>query len=172
MHAAACGLFLALALSAGLSDLRWRRLPNWLTVTGTAAALVVRAGLGPDRLLDGILGMAMALLVGLGCFAIRALGAGDAKLIAAFGAWFGLPSLAPAFVAMTGGGALLALAWSVRHRILRATLASTASMLGGALQGEAVRPIVGGTSVGRLPYGVGISAGAVFWWIWTGCGIP
>jgi prepilin signal peptidase PulO-like enzyme (type II secretory pathway) len=103
----------------------------------------------------------------------RTLGAGDAKFMAAVGAWAGLSRLPMAFLAMLGVGALTALAWSWRKRVLRATLASTATMVGGALHGtSAGTPWVGQTDVGRFPYGVGLGLGAIIWWLWTGCRLP
>jgi len=171
MRLLACGLFLSLALAAGVLDLRTRRIPNWLTVAGALTGLGLAASVGAERTIQSAMGLGAALLVGLTLFQLRALGAGDAKLLAAFGAWFGLRGLPAAFLAMTAGGAILALLWALRHGVLRGTLASTGAMLGGALQeGRRVRPWVGDTPVGKFPYGLGLGAGAAVWWLWTGCG--
>jgi len=171
MRILACGLFLGLALAAGAFDLRSRRIPNWLTMAGALAGVGLAAAGGSERAIQSALGLGVALVVGLVLFQLRAVGAGDAKLLAAFGAWFGLRGLPAAFLAMTAGGAILALLWALRHGVLRGTLASTGAMLGGALQdGSRVRPWVGDTAVGKFPYGLGLGAGAAAWWLWTGCG--
>ena len=171
MHILACALFLSLALAAGVLDLRNRRIPNWLTVAGAVTALGLAASVGAERTIQSAMGLGVALLVGLTLFQLGALGAGDAKLLAAFGAWFGLRGLPAAFLAMTAGGAILALLWALRHGVLRGTLASTGALLSGALQeGRRVRPWVGDTTVGKFPYGLGLGAGAAVWWLWTGCG--
>jgi Flp pilus assembly protein protease CpaA len=167
VHILSCGLFLSLALIAGVVDLRTRQIPNWLTVSGALAGLGLAALAGRDPLLQSILGFTVSLLIGFLLFQLRALGAGDAKLLAAFGAWFGLRNLPEAFVAMLGGGALLALFWAWKRGVLRGTLVSTGSILQGGLK---VRPWIGDTAAGKFPYGVGLGMGAVAWWLWTGCG--
>lgn len=163
------GLFLSLALAAGFLDLRFRRIPNWLTVSGAAVGMLVSVGLGAGQALASVLGCVAALALGLVLFRIGALGAGDGKLIAAFGAWFGLRNLPAALMAMAAGGALLALVWALYHGVLKGTLASTGAIVGTAVQeGRLVRPWVGDLAVGKFPYGLGLSAGAAAWWLWTG----
>ena len=173
MHLLNCGLFLGFALAAALADLRFRRIPNWLNMAGAGLGMLV-SGLGPSgNWGQSGLGLAVALAIGLVLYLIKALGAGDAKLMAAFGAWFGLARLPAAFVAMMAGGALLAVLWALRRRVLRKTLVSTGAMLASAISGaDLMRPQVGDTPSGKFPYGIGLSAGAAVWWLWTGCGIP
>ncbi|HEX4488010.1 MAG TPA: A24 family peptidase [Terriglobales bacterium] len=79
-----------LALAAGYTDWRWRRIPNWLTVPG----LVV--GIGANAFTQGWTGVKSSLLgVGLGLalllplVLVRSLGAGDWKLAGALGAFVG-----------------------------------------------------------------------------------
>ncbi len=81
---------LAIAAIAAACDLRWRRIPNLLTF-GTALA-----GLAYHLLLNGVSGLgqsAAGWLVGAAIFivpfALRGLGGGDVKLLAALGAWVG-----------------------------------------------------------------------------------
>jgi Flp pilus assembly protein protease CpaA len=47
--------FVAVMVLAAILDLRSRRIPNALTVTGVAAALILRAPLGWEALADGAL---------------------------------------------------------------------------------------------------------------------
>ena len=171
MHVLTCGLFLGLALTAGVYDLRFRRIPNWLNLTGATAGVAVM-GLVGSGWAQSVLGLVAALIVGFLLFQARTIGAGDAKLMAAFGAWFGLTRLPVAFVAMLAGGALVAVVWAIRNRVLRKTFLSTGAMLASTLHtGTRLRPIVGDTALGKFPYGIGLSAGAAAWWLWIGCGV-
>jgi prepilin peptidase CpaA len=161
------------ALAAGALDYRSRRIPNWLTVSGAVAGLFLSALGGTPHFIMALQGFGAALGVGLALYFFRTLGAGDAKFMAAIGAWAGLSRLPMAFLFMLGAGAIAALAWSWRKRVLRATLASTATMVGGAIHGtSASSPWVGQTESGRFPYGVGLGLGAIVWWLSTGCRLP
>jgi prepilin peptidase CpaA len=85
-------------LAAAVFDVRYRRIPNWLTVGGVVLGIAINAVIGPP--LAGIgfalagLGVAFGIYVLL--YALRAMGAGDVKLMAAVGAlvgwerWFGI----------------------------------------------------------------------------------
>jgi prepilin peptidase CpaA len=81
---------LVFTLYAGWIDWRTRRIPNWLTVPGLCIGIAANAALGEwqgaARALEGA-GLAMVLL--LPFVLIRALGAGDWKLMAAVGALLG-----------------------------------------------------------------------------------
>lgn len=81
----------ALAWMAVLSayDIRQRRLPNWLTVSGFAVVMLVAAGLGHSRAAAvGAVLLAVVYLV-VHCAAPAAMGAGDVKLALGLGALTG-----------------------------------------------------------------------------------
>ncbi|MFK0297997.1 prepilin peptidase [Brevundimonas sp. NPDC090276] len=145
------GVMPVLVIVAGLHDLTTMKIPNWLSgllVLGFfPAALAV--GL-PLSVVGWSVGAAVvALFVGAGLFALRWLGGGDAKLMAAVTLWLGLSGLAPflLFTAMAGGGLCLLLLLARAH-----------------LQVYAVNGPIWVTRLmepkGDVPYGVAIAIGA------------
>ncbi len=121
------GAVLAAALiAASVIDLRTLRLPDWITVplagAGVAAAHVLAWDDGLQRLLAAAAGFLALALVRDIYFRWRArhgLGLGDAKLMAAAGAWTGLAAL-PSVLLWACALALLAIAASGR-RVTSAT---------------------------------------------------
>jgi len=82
------------ALAAGVTDLRWRRIPNWLTIPAIPGAIAmhgIAAGWPGAKL--SLLGTAVGLGLLLPFVLIRSLGAGDWKLVGALGAFFGTQRL-------------------------------------------------------------------------------
>lgn len=79
-----------LAAAAGWTDLRSRRIPNWLTVSGFVVGVAVHCFL--ERWV-GLKASLLGALVGLGLLLpfvlLRSLGAGDWKLAGALGAFTG-----------------------------------------------------------------------------------
>jgi prepilin peptidase CpaA len=83
-------LTLALTVSAALLDWRSRRIPNWLTVPGFLLGIALHAVLnGTHGLRFALAGSGLALILLLPLVALRALGAGDWKLMGAVGAFLG-----------------------------------------------------------------------------------
>jgi len=82
------------ALTAGVTDLRWRKIPNWLTYTAIPVAIILHtiAGGWPGAKLS-LLGAALGLGLLLPFVLIRSLGGGDWKLVGGLGAFFGAPRL-------------------------------------------------------------------------------
>ena len=83
-------LSLTLTISAALLDWRSRRIPNWLTVPSLLVGIAVHALLrGWQGALFSLKGAGLALILLLPLVLLRALGAGDWKLMAAVGAFLG-----------------------------------------------------------------------------------
>jgi prepilin peptidase CpaA len=79
-----------LAATAGFTDLRWRRIPNWLTVPGWLLGIVMHSiDTGWRGTRESLLGSGLGLLVLLPFVLVRSLGAGDWKLVGAIGAFLG-----------------------------------------------------------------------------------
>jgi prepilin peptidase CpaA len=111
-----------LAIVASVADLRTRKLPNRLTFGAAAAGLLfalVRAGLPGLGWSAG--GWLVAVLLFLPFFALRGLGAGDVKLLGAFGAWLG-PQNAIYLALFTGlaGGVMALVVVLLRGYLLKA----------------------------------------------------
>jgi len=101
-------LFWAGVLSAGLWDLRARRVPNTLNGAFALVGLLVALGAGGfSGLLHGLLGIAAGFALILVPFALRLYRGGDAKLVMAMGAWLGPAGIGWTFLfGMVAGGIL------------------------------------------------------------------
>ena len=107
-------LFLmAMLLRLGVIDLQSRRLPNELTLPLLVMGLILNGylegGLPSAAIAGALAGFAAFWLIGTVYFRLRGvdgLGLGDAKLLAAAGAWLGLESL-PVLVLLAAVAALL-----------------------------------------------------------------
>lgn len=79
-----------LAGLAGWTDLRWRRIPNWVTVPALLIGAIANAVLnGWPGLKASLLGAVLGLALLLPFVLLRSLGAGDWKLAGALGAFTG-----------------------------------------------------------------------------------
>jgi prepilin peptidase CpaA len=128
----------ALGLVAAEEDLRRRSIPNWLTAAGAAGGLACSAANGRHGVQMAAAGLLVGFLLLLPFHWLRAMGGGDVKLLAAFGALLG-PSgilLAAVFAAVFGAIlAVAALAWKPRSRAIpyapAIVLGAWVSLLGG-----------------------------------------
>lgn len=152
---------IALLLTAAWIDWHKGRIPNGLTMGGAVLGLAFSALAGRpgwDGLLDGSLGLAVGLLLFLPPYLVRAVGAGDAKLMAMAGAFLGpLPTIFSAFlVALVGGVA--ALVFAARRRNLQQLALNSLALVQSVGIGAGWQPP---RSVGRLRFGSCICAGTV-----------
>jgi prepilin peptidase CpaA len=77
------------ALAAGTTDLRWRKIPNWLTYPAIPLAILLHwFAAGRHAALLSLAGAALGLGVLLPFVLLRQLGGGDWKLVGALGAFF------------------------------------------------------------------------------------
>src|SRR5215471_9472491 len=83
-------LALALAFTAAFFDVKQRRIPNWLTYPGMVSGLVLRGFLfGWKGLIGAVEGFLLLGGIMFLFYAVRAMGAGDVKLMAAVGSLVG-----------------------------------------------------------------------------------
>ena len=169
------GMLLLLIVVAAIYDIRYRRIPNWLTVSGVVAGTGMNAFLGDwTHGTPGIWpGMKLALIglvVGFGVYfalyAIRAMGAGDVKLMAAVGAMVGGQDWFCIFVITAVLGGVCAVLFSIARKRLGKTFWNVGFILSEMKQG---RPAYLGneeldvkSSKGlRMPHGAIIALGTV-----------
>ncbi len=97
-----------------ITDLRSRRIPNWIVLPFLAAGLLTSAWLhGREGLTRSLAGVALAIVICGVFFWLGGLGAGDVKLCAAIGAWIGPHQLIIAQVATGVVGGIWVLIWAV-----------------------------------------------------------
>lgn len=79
-------VLIVLVITAAFWDVRTRKIPNWLNLSGVVLGIGLNTFISQGAgLKQSLLGLGLALLIYLPLFAIRAMGAGDAKLMAAVG---------------------------------------------------------------------------------------
>lgn len=156
-----------LALTAGTYDLRVRRIPNWLNLTGAIL------GIGLNELLAGrygtaesLLGILCAFAVYVPLFLLRAMGAGDAKLMIAIGAIVGPRNWFEIFLAAALLGGVVAIVVAIVKRRLRETCGNTGTIVVALAHGLLpfqANPMldVRRTESLRIPHGT-VIAGGVF----------
>jgi prepilin peptidase CpaA len=123
-------LTFAVAAAGCATDLRSRRIPNWLT--GSAALLAFLYHLwtaGPSGLLLALAGCLVGGAIFFLPFALGGLGGGDVKLLAALGAWAG-PADA-LWIALYSGaaGGVLAIVTALASGYLRTAMTNVSRLL-------------------------------------------
>jgi prepilin peptidase CpaA len=115
-------LLVCTVVIAGLYDLRYRRIPNWLNVSamsvGVLLNLLLFAGHG---LILAMLGIGCALVVYIPLYLVRGMGAGDVKLMAAVGAIAGPRNWMGIFIATAVLGGFVSLIYVLFRRRLHET---------------------------------------------------
>ena len=139
----------AVASVAAVCDVRWRRIPNWLTLSAFVGGLVVQVlRSGAAGVLVALAGAGLGLCVFLPFYVIHAIGAGDVKLLAAVGALVGPQTLVSvAIYAALVGGAISVYILARRGR-LQFSMAEIMS-----------RPLSLTRTGAKAPYGVAIACG-------------
>lgn len=148
-------------LTAAIIDLRTRRVPNSLTVALAAAGIGLAAvGAGRIALGGAIVGGLVGLAMMLPGHLLGGTGAGDVKLLAAFGTLLGPARTATAFVVMALAGGVIALCVAARRRRLGTTLGTTARLLTdtAATVGDVANP----SADNQFAYAPAVAIGAVF----------
>jgi prepilin peptidase CpaA len=149
---------LALGLGAAvITDVRSRRIPNWLTGSILGAAFGLAFGGGPVTPARAVLGLLVGLVLMLPGHVIGATGAGDVKLMAAVGAVVGPDLIFRAFLYSAVAGGVLAVAVALRRGRLATTLQATTNLV--TQPANAKRAIEASDRANRFAYGPAIAVG-------------
>lgn len=165
MHSIAWWPTLAVLAVATFTDLRSRRIPNWLVLPFLAAGLGISGWLYGWR---GLGQSAEGMLLGLVVFGVLHLmggmGAGDVKLAAAIGAWVGPRQLVLALVVTGLAGGVMAMAWALRAGFLGDMLKGSGDlMFGWRKRGSVVDPelVLENPKARKMPYAPAIAIGTI-----------
>jgi prepilin peptidase CpaA len=114
MHSVAWWPTLIVLAVATFTDLRSRRIPNWLVLPFLTGGFLVSGWLhGWHGIVQSLAGMVVgALLFGILSF-MGGMGMGDVKLCAAIGAWIGPSQMLTALILTGMAGGLIALCWAI-----------------------------------------------------------
>jgi prepilin peptidase CpaA len=124
-------LALTLGCVAAIEDLRSNHIPNWMNVAALLAALVLETlGGGMRGLLEALAGALIGFAVFLVFYLVGAIGGGDIKLMAVFGALLGPRGILVAALLACLIGGLLAAAYLARNFHRRAIPYAPAIVLG------------------------------------------
>ncbi|MDP2101736.1 MAG: prepilin peptidase [Methylotenera sp.] len=172
---------LGLLLAITRHDIRSRRIPNKLVLMGVLIGVALNGllptGTGFNSAVPGGLGWLVALQglgVGMAVFLpiywLRAMGAGDVKLMGMVGAFLGPTDILGVVLATFIAGGIMALVVVIRSRQLSGLLRNVRLMLtGGMVNMSAGRlPLMNDlpVSVGKLPYAVAITVGTLAYLVW------
>lgn len=166
MHSIAWWPTLIALIIATVSDIRSRRIPNWLVFPFLLAGMVVSAVTrGWSGLGQSVTGVLLAVFL-LGIFYwLGGMGMGDLKLCAAIGAWIGPQQLMLALVVMGLAGGVMALAWAIGGGFLKESLSGAGDLIFG-LRRRGFRPhatlVLTNPSTRKMPYAPAIAIGTIF----------
>ena len=171
-------LLVGLLLLAVYYDIRSRRIPNRLVFSGALAGLAVNAAWpagggffmadpGAIGLWQAVAGMALGLALLMPMYAIKALGAGDVKLMAMVGAFVGPHVVFFCLLCSLLAGGVLALGVAVANGTLRQVTSNSYHLLLNSLMRAMAseRPDIDAPAKpsGRLPYAIAISSGTLIY---------
>ena len=170
MKPAVLGLAVALAVIAGYTDWRSRRIPNWLTVPALLIGIAANAAAsGWSGLKTSLLGAALGLLLLLPFVLLRSLGAGDWKLAGALGAVVGPGVLVNLLIGSVFVAGIMALGLVIYKRRVMETLRNIGRMLAAmfTFHMPSAEVSLDNPQALKVPYGVALAMTTVLYVLWT-----
>jgi prepilin peptidase CpaA len=155
-----------LAVIAGGTDLRSRRIPNWLTVPGLFVGLATNSAMGGwSGLKTSLLGAGLGLLLPLPFVLLRSLGAGDWKLAGALGSFAGPAMLVDLLLGSVFVAGLMALALVIYKGRVRQTVGNIGHILVSLVTFRlpASRVSLDNPDALKVPYGVALALTVVLY---------
>ena len=155
-------LFTMLTVAA-ISDIRERRVPNWLNATMLVVGLLAARpwSVTLDHPGVGIAGVTVGMAIWFPMYLLRLVGAGDVKLLAASGAWLGALGTLSASVWTAVAGGVLGVVWIVARQGTGGAVMAVAHAFR-APRLLQLRPL---DRRERVPYAVAIAVGVVIAWM-------
>jgi prepilin peptidase CpaA len=157
---------LLLAATAAVLDLQRHRIPNWLTYPGIVAGFTLRGLLlGWKGVGTALAGLLLAGGIMFLFFMVRAMGAGDVKIMAAIGAFVGPRDAVNVLLATAICGGVLAIAYALYQRRMVSTLKNVGIVLRfHAWAGVQAHPELNldNPTALRMPYGLAIALGTLY----------
>lgn len=165
MHSIAWWPTLLVLAVATVTDLRSRRIPNWLVLPFMVLGIAVSGWMyhwhGVAQSMEG-LGLG-ALLFGILAF-MGGMGMGDVKLCAAIGAWIGPGQLAVALVVTGIVGGIMAICWAVAGGFVGDLFKNTGDLVFG-VKDRGLRPhpelVLQNPKTRKMPYAPAIAIGTL-----------
>jgi prepilin peptidase CpaA len=160
------GVLIGLLVAAAWSDYGTGRIPNALVFGGAFLGLAYNTLVPPipgaplAAFVGSLAGLVCGLALMLPFYLLRAMGAGDVKLMAMSGAFLGFPETLWAVLATFLAGGALSLAYLLWKGALRRALLNIAA-LGITSGARHVFAIDAKTSAGTFPYGIAITVGTI-----------
>ena len=150
---------------ACIADLRTRRIPNVLTLSAAGAGLLFHSLIGGwTAAALSVGGWCLGTILFFPMFALRGMGAGDVKLLAAVGAWLGPGQVVVVALATSIAGGVLGVAVALFHGYLTTAWRNLCTLLT-HWRVMGIRPLPEMTLEGaqgpRLAYAVPIAIGTM-----------
>lgn len=152
---------LALAILAAVWDLRSRRIPNWLTMTGLALGAVMQTYQGTWR--EAVFGFLLATVIYLPLWLAGGRGGGDLKLMAALGVLLGPTGWIQLFVLTAVIGGLWALMLVIAKRRFLVTLKNVGAILWALVRGRRPAHRLGSEGAIAVPHAAIVGLAMLVW---------
>ena len=165
MHSIAWWPTLIVLAIATFTDLRSRRIPNWLVFPFLLAGIAVSGWLhGWHGIWQSLAGVGLAALLFGILFFMGGMGMGDVKLCAAIGAWVGPHQLLTALVLTGIAGGIMAVCWAAAGGFLGDLFKGSGDLIFG-LKDRGMRPhpelVLANPKTRKLPYAPAIAIGTL-----------
>lgn len=166
------GVLTIFLLAAVHTDLAARKIPNRLVYAGLGLAIVCQVGLpSGEGVWVALQGMGLGLAMFLPLYFLRAMGAGDVKLMAMVGAFVGPQTIIGATLVTLIVGGVMAVMAALRKREFRKLIENLKVMFLGSMtklaSGQLPVPDQPAVSVGKLPYALAITVGTLGYIFWN-----
>ncbi|MDP1653410.1 MAG: A24 family peptidase [Rhodocyclaceae bacterium] len=166
------GVLTAFLLASVYTDIQSRKIPNRVVYAGIGVAMLCQVGLpSGEGLWVSLQGAGLGLVMFLPLYFLRAMGAGDVKLMAMVGAFVGPQLIIGATLStLIAGGVMAVMVVLMKHEFWR-LIENLKAMLFGSLfklaAGQLPVPDQPAASVGKLPYALAIATGTLGYLFWN-----